>query len=181
MQEDPYHGDGLNLYAYCGNNPVTYYDPSGYAGKNYSPEIVWPSSPHKNSTPGHWETIVDQVSDYAKSGDYDKIYVNQGIKQEIGAGDFSNKRPDVIGVHTDGKIDVVEVPSLTDDIGALNDRMDYSLEQMGDRAGTGTIRNIPDEYADLPLPDTIDLPEDLKYSQPSNENDENKKDNDCKG
>lgn len=38
-QEDIYRGDGLNLYAYCANNPVMYYDPSGYAwlcelGKN---------------------------------------------------------------------------------------------------------------------------------------------------
>lgn len=32
MQEDTYRGDGLNLYAYCANNPVTYYDPSGYIG-----------------------------------------------------------------------------------------------------------------------------------------------------
>ena len=31
MQEDVYQGDGLNLYAYCHNNPVVYYDPSGYA------------------------------------------------------------------------------------------------------------------------------------------------------
>ncbi|OOM72486.1 tRNA(Glu)-specific nuclease WapA precursor [Clostridium beijerinckii] len=30
-QEDTYRGDGLNLYAYCGNNPVRYYDPSGYS------------------------------------------------------------------------------------------------------------------------------------------------------
>ena len=30
MQEDVYQGDGLNLYAYCANNPVVYYDPSGY-------------------------------------------------------------------------------------------------------------------------------------------------------
>ena len=30
MQEAPYLGDGLNLYAYCANNPVKYYDPSGY-------------------------------------------------------------------------------------------------------------------------------------------------------
>ncbi len=28
-QEDPYRGDGLNLYAYCANNPVYYVDPSG--------------------------------------------------------------------------------------------------------------------------------------------------------
>ena len=29
-QEDVHRGDGLNLYAYCHNNPVIYYDPSGY-------------------------------------------------------------------------------------------------------------------------------------------------------
>ena len=30
-QEDLYRGDGLNLYAYCQNNPVIYADPSGYS------------------------------------------------------------------------------------------------------------------------------------------------------
>ena len=30
LQEDVYQNDGLNLYAYCRNNPVIYYDPSGY-------------------------------------------------------------------------------------------------------------------------------------------------------
>lgn len=29
-QEDTYRGDGLNLYAYCENNPVFYVDPSGH-------------------------------------------------------------------------------------------------------------------------------------------------------
>ena len=33
-QEDTYRGDELNLYAYCGNNPVMYYDPSGYQEQN---------------------------------------------------------------------------------------------------------------------------------------------------
>ena len=30
IQEDTYYGDGLNLYAYCANNPVKYIDPSGH-------------------------------------------------------------------------------------------------------------------------------------------------------
>ena len=32
-QEDVIYNDGLNLYAYCGSNPVMYADPSGYAKK----------------------------------------------------------------------------------------------------------------------------------------------------
>ena len=34
-QEDTYYGDGLNLYAYCHNNPVMYVDPSGHESYPY--------------------------------------------------------------------------------------------------------------------------------------------------
>ena len=49
-QEDVYRGDGLNLYAYCGNNPVMYVDPSGYY--KASEEVFDYSSVGKNSSSG---------------------------------------------------------------------------------------------------------------------------------
>ena len=49
MQEDVYQGDGLNLYAYCHNNPVVYYDPSGYdSGWN-----TWPPQVRENINRGN--------------------------------------------------------------------------------------------------------------------------------
>ena len=37
LQEDVYRGDGLNLYAYCENNPVGYYDDEGNVKKKIKP------------------------------------------------------------------------------------------------------------------------------------------------
>ena len=55
MQEDVYQGDGLNLYAYCGNNPVVYDDPSGYAststGKACPPQGKISESVDESGTP----------------------------------------------------------------------------------------------------------------------------------
>ncbi len=55
-QEDTYRGDGLNLYAYCGNNPVMYYDPSGHDGMAYSDE---PSAESGQSRVERVDTEVD--------------------------------------------------------------------------------------------------------------------------
>ena len=37
LQEDVYRGDGLNLYAYCENNSVVYFDPSGLSSSTLLP------------------------------------------------------------------------------------------------------------------------------------------------
>ena len=44
-QQDTYHGDGLNLYAYCHNNPMMYCDPTGHdsssaADKKQLPMVI---------------------------------------------------------------------------------------------------------------------------------------------
>lgn len=52
-QEDEFRGDGLNLYAYCGNNPMMYIDPSGYAKKdnNITMTVSSGNTAYQNSHP----------------------------------------------------------------------------------------------------------------------------------
>lgn len=108
------------------------------AGK---PEVVLPSKPHTNGTEGHWDTILDEVDNMSNSGDYNKIYVNKGLTNEI-PGAKPNRRPDVMGVRHDGKIDQVEVLSKTDDPLDLIERMIDNQRIIGDRAGTIKVRPI---------------------------------------
>ncbi len=65
LQEDSYHGDGLNLYTYCQNNPVMYYDPSGYK-----------SSDCKQDTSGRGDE--DAVNESAGEINDDSVTVYRG-------------------------------------------------------------------------------------------------------
>ena len=68
MQEDVYQGDGLNLYAYCGNNPVVYDDPSGYERKACPPQGKISESVDESGTPSTTDRIrnvAQQSFDYA--------------------------------------------------------------------------------------------------------------------
>ena len=47
-QEDIYRGDGLNLYTYCDNNSVIYYDPSGYSCNPRLKDVYKKQSPILN-------------------------------------------------------------------------------------------------------------------------------------
>ena len=104
-------------------------------------EVILPRKPHRNKTEGHWETILDEVEVMKQSGDYVRIYVNKGLRNEI-SNALINRRPDVMGVRRDGTIDQVEVPSKTDQQAKLINRMKDSQKMMGNRAGDIKIRNI---------------------------------------
>jgi len=63
MQEDEYHGDGLNLYAYCANNPVGYYDPSGYcvADKDTYKKLGYTEEEAEAILSGKYATGIDDA------------------------------------------------------------------------------------------------------------------------
>ena len=97
-------------------------------------EIEWPNKPHKNGTEGHWETIQQKANQLAESGEYEKIYVNKGLSNEI-PGAKPNRRPDIMAVKPDKTIDQFEIPSKTDTVSGLYDRMVDNKRIIGDRAG----------------------------------------------
>ncbi len=138
MPKSPIENDRPKIYLEKGDT----LEGAGEVEKNYDPEIILPSKPHRNGTEGHWETILDEVENMKQSGDYVKIYVNKGLSNEI-PGANPNRRPDIMGVRQDGTIDQVEVPSKTDNPKELIDRMKANQDIIGkERAGTIRIRNI---------------------------------------
>lgn len=97
MQEDTYWGDGLNLYAYCGNNPVVYCDPSGYAktctrsGETkedeqvkdcYNPDNVNPlyeDLPGEVVVPEKYNDKYDNVEEYLEANRQDSVVLREQL------------------------------------------------------------------------------------------------------
>ncbi|WP_243002716.1 RHS repeat-associated core domain-containing protein, partial [Lachnotalea glycerini] len=83
-QEDTYRGDGLNLYAYCANNPVSYVDPSGNQCKAAKDRLAASTSKGKNETKTSTKLTEHQDSSSKGSGDTSRKEALGQIKQDLG-------------------------------------------------------------------------------------------------
>ena len=89
-QEDTYRGDGLNLYAYCRNNPVGYYDPSGYDScPNKGGKIIGPNG--TQITPEYDKLVYGGY--YGRKDERRQNYSNNGIYNKA---DYHGKKDNPI-------------------------------------------------------------------------------------
>ena len=129
-QEDTYWGDGLNLYAYCANNPVRYFDPSGHQKKPNCPGTEGEAATDKQ--PG-----VEIETSYGKSSEklnWDAIVSKKGETrvEHIKRHTVQNNSRETHSVFNGNPIDMV------------NDAWEqrHLVEPISDGMG-GTIYNIP--------------------------------------
>ncbi|MBU3218420.1 RHS repeat domain-containing protein, partial [Clostridium estertheticum] len=104
-QEDVYRGDGLNLYGYCGSNPVGYCDPSGYEGvvplndtkEAYRNRVKY--TPKKDAIYGKWTgergeskfnlyQYEDMSEQHKNAGNILEKYNKTGVDYKNGISDF---------------------------------------------------------------------------------------------
>ena len=109
MQEDVYQEDGLNLYAYCGNNPVVYDDPNGYAststGKACPPQgkisesvdesgtetdLFLPDEFYNKNLPNQVAPGTKYLPKYDELGNVKQIKMYDDYGREIGWVDYTN-------------------------------------------------------------------------------------------
>jgi len=81
-QEDVYRGDGLNLYAYCGNNPVGYYDPSGYYCASKEDTFNSTYDERIGQTPksnGSWEDVRGESKFISSNPEVNEVLAKYGM------------------------------------------------------------------------------------------------------
>ncbi|MBC3478932.1 MULTISPECIES: RHS repeat-associated core domain-containing protein, partial [Pseudomonas] len=138
VSQDPIsYGGGLNLFAYA-PNPIFWIDPFGLAKKQ--PVRVVNGCPiigtgQRTGGDGHAQISEGMAEQMANSGQYEKIGVNVAVKTVTGVPTDPITRPDVTGLRKDGKVDIVEVPSPTDNLKELQSKGRSTLKGLGDRAG----------------------------------------------
>ena len=90
LQEDVYRGEGLNLYVYCGNNPVVYSDPSGFSPNPLS--LLNSSSRYPAN--GDQSSIVQITMTGARGSDFTAAFKKSRIKKSEAIGYTWHHEPD---------------------------------------------------------------------------------------
>lgn len=122
MQEDVHRGDGLNLYAYCRNNPVIYYDPSGYSHGNKEDNVK------SNSN----EMLNDYYQD--QNGRWHRQNGDFASNQEVGLPDRKSNNSG----NERGRLGTEETRNQNKDIGDYLESQGYTITGGGGRR--------PEEY-----------------------------------
>ncbi len=102
-QEDTYYEDGLNLYAYCRNNPVYYVDPSG------------------NLCKSGVERIANQIESRQATRDEYKIlssYIREKLYRNEALTDFERRTAEKYGIRSEGG---------TPSYGAYSTKIDFKV------------------------------------------------------
>jgi hypothetical protein len=68
----------------------------------------------KTGTPSHAFRVYREAIRMAKSGEYDKIWLNRSYRTTTGTKTIPRRLPDILGQRTTGQFDSVEVLSRTD-------------------------------------------------------------------
>ena len=102
-------------------------------------------SAQKTQTNGHWVRSMREAIEMARSGQYREIHLNRDWGSFTG-GRVTGRKPDVAGVRKSGEIDVVEVPSRSDQKKGnqhLIDRNDTLMQRLpAEERGRIIIREI---------------------------------------
>lgn len=154
LQEDTYRGDGLNLYAYCANNPVSYFDPSGHkaqyanggvqgSGNTPAGQAVGTSGNGKGLTGNNWEFSPEKDVDFRGT---DKSY-RDALEEAFKRTGIPKEDFEVTQWGTDkyGKSVPVEWEAKPGIEGAGGANVNMDIPEWNNVKPDGTLGNGPDQ------------------------------------
>ena len=98
LNEDTYYGDGLNLYAYCHNNPLTYVDPTGHWCEKKQQETV-----QKYKDKGYSDQDAETMANYERLREEQGVDAAEKYLQEQVRGSESGTSSNTLYHYTNEK------------------------------------------------------------------------------